>query len=287
MKIKLIYAAVAAGIAVSAGIVAVAYGNSAQDKGDATDISIEQQAVSAEDNEVSEDGIRDAADADTPAEEKTSDPATDVKFAENENDTPDISSEQSVVSVEDKEEIKSVPAEDTASVAEAENSTVKAVNSINRGITYIGKFSDDGIPGRAPSDDDFGYRVEEDSDISLGYLKEFFGNENLPVDDKYKDSLLCYMHSGVLEFDTVPGAVAKSPVGGKVIGVCVNKYNGGLGNTVAVEFDGKIFVMAHLDSVSVKTGDEITAGQTLGVCGNSGMVMYDKTQLGMILMEKQ
>lgn len=237
MKIGLICAAAAAVIAVSAGVVATAYGNSSQDKDDA----------------------------------------------------PDISAEQSIVSVEDKEtpESESVPAEDKASVPETESSTVKAVNCINRGITYIGKFSDDGIPERAPGNNDYGYRVEEDCDISLGYLKEFFGNDNLPVDDKYKDSLLCYMHSGVLEFDVAPDTVAKSPVDGKVIGVCVNKYNGGLGNTVAVEFDGKIFVMAHLDSVSVKTGDEITAGQTLGVCGNSGMVMYDKTQLRMILMEKQ
>lgn len=243
MKIGLICAAAAAVIAVSAGIVAVAYGNSAQDKGDALDVS-EQSIVSIENKETPESDIYDA-------------------------------------------DSESNPAEDKGSVSETENSTVKAVNSINRGIAYIGKFSDDGIPGRAPSDDDFCYSVEEDSDISLGYLKDFFGNDNLPVDGKYKDSLLCYMHSGVLEFDVEPGAAAVSPVGGRVVGVCVNKYNGGLGNTVAVEFDGRIFVMAHLDSVSVKTGDEITAGQTLGVCGNSGMVMYNKTQLRMILMERQ
>lgn len=130
------------------------------------------------------------------------------------------------------------------------------------------------------------YRVD-DSNASLGYFKKYFNSDIFPVDEKYKDNLVCNFHSGTLKFDVSKGTQAISPVGGKVIGVSNNnQFNGGWGNAVAVEFDNKIFIMTHLDSVSVKTGDEITAGQVVGVCGNSGMVMYDKAELGLTLMEK-
>lgn len=124
------------------------------------------------------------------------------------------------------------------------------------------------------------YGKTEGNEASLGYLREFFGTDKLPVDEQYKNDFKRDMYNGYFSCHTSEGANAYSPVNGKVVGACYGWYNSGLGNSVAVEFDdGKYFIIGHLDEVNVEVGDTVTAGQILGVCGRSGKVFVDDPPL--------
>lgn len=124
------------------------------------------------------------------------------------------------------------------------------------------------------------YGKTEGAEASLGYLRNFFGTDKLPVDEQYKGDFERTMHDGYFSCHTSENAKAYSPVNGKVVGACTGWYNSGLGNSVAVEFDdGKFFIIGHLDEVNVKVGDTVSAGQVLGVCGRSGRVMADDPPL--------
>ena len=58
--------------------------------------------------------------------------------------------------------------------------------------------------------------------------------------------------------------------GGKVIEASVG-WNGGYGNVVKIQHsNGLITVYAHLDSVKVAKGQQVTKGQTVGLIGNTG-----------------
>lgn len=125
-------------------------------------------------------------------------------------------------------------------------------------------------------------------ETTLGYLKDFFGTDKLPVDEQYKSNLERYQNDGRFDCNTAEGAKAYSPVDGKVVAACDGWYNRGLGRAVAVEFgDGKIFIIGHLDEINVEVGDTVTAGQVLGVCGRSGKVYFeDQPLLTLIAMTK-
>ena len=120
--------------------------------------------------------------------------------------------------------------------------------------------------------------------VSLGYLKEFFGNDGLPFDGKYKDNLERAAFNATYRCKVLEGAKAYTPVDGRVVAINDHGYNGGLGRAVAIEFEDKVFILAHLAEVNVKVGDNVTAGQAVGICGTSGAV--DDTVLSIITMIK-
>ena len=115
--------------------------------------------------------------------------------------------------------------------------------------------------------------IEGGSVVSLGYLREFFGTDALPFDERYKDNLERMAYNAAYNCKVSEGAKAYTPVNGKVVAVNDdNMYHNGWGNGVAIEFEDKVFVIAHLNEVNVKVGDTVTAGQTVGICGISGAV---------------
>lgn len=153
-----------------------------------------------------------------------------------------------------------------------------AVDPIDDRITYTVKLSENKILYHKVSALESGTQTE-DSTAALGYLKEFFRTDDLPVDKAYRDNMLRYVCDANFVCKVSPGTIARSPVEGKVI--AANTYNSTLGKVVAVEFGDNIFILTNLDKVSVKTGDRITAGQELGVCGTTENDAY----LSMILLK--
>ncbi|MDE6732607.1 MAG: M23 family metallopeptidase [Oscillospiraceae bacterium] len=126
-----------------------------------------------------------------------------------------------------------------------------------------------------------------EADTCLGYLKDFFGTDKLPVDEQYKGNFMRRKDDGEFYCHFKGSAKAYSPVDGKVVGACYGSYNRGLGNSVAVEFgDGKYFIIGHLDEINVAVGDTVKAGQELGVCGNSGNVYESPAAISLITMQK-
>ena len=127
----------------------------------------------------------------------------------------------------------------------------------------------------------------ESSDVSLGYLKDFFGTDALPFDERYKANLERRAFNAVYSCRVSEGAKAYTPVDGKVIAVSEHKFNNGAGNVVAIEFEDKVFFLVHLDEINVKVGETVTAGQAVGICGMSGMVYVgDGPTLSVITMVK-
>lgn len=109
----------------------------------------------------------------------------------------------------------------------------------------------------------------DDNSVSLEYMRDFFGNDNLPIDEKYEKEVGRNEHTGNISCIVDAGTIAKSPVDGKVI--ASGYYQDGRGNAVTVEFgSGKTFTVCHLDKISVSGGDVVTAGQQLGICGETG-----------------
>lgn len=145
-------------------------------------------------------------------------------------------------------------------------------------ITYSITLSEGKISYNKTSEYEAGAQTEG-SAAALGYLKNFFGTEELPIDKAYKDNIIRYQHDANFECRVAPNTIASSPVDGKVI--AASDDNGALGKTVAVEFVDNVFILYNLDRVSVKAGDRITSGQELGVCGTT----EDGACLSMLLMK--
>jgi murein DD-endopeptidase MepM/ murein hydrolase activator NlpD len=74
-------------------------------------------------------------------------------------------------------------------------------------------------------------------------------------------------HTG-LDFGVVVGTPVKATMDGKVISAGWN--NQGYGNLVIVENGSYRTYYAHLSSIPVLVGDEVTAGSTIGLSGNTG-----------------
>lgn len=74
-------------------------------------------------------------------------------------------------------------------------------------------------------------------------------------------------HNG-LDFGIVVGTPIKSTMGGKVISAGWN--NQGYGNLVIVENGAYRTYYAHLSSIPVSVGDNVKAGSTIGLSGNTG-----------------
>lgn len=127
------------------------------------------------------------------------------------------------------------------------------------------------------------YKYEEEENASaLEHLRDFFGNDNFPVDKSYEGNLTRLVYNGIFVCDVPNGTAAVSPVEGNVLAV---DFLPKLGNVAALEFDGeKVLILAHFDEIYVKAGDKVTVGESLGVCGTSGAV--DRTRISMIALKK-
>lgn len=95
-----------------------------------------------------------------------------------------------------------------------------------------------------------------------------FGMRKDPIDDSRQQ-----MHKGV-DIQTKHEAVLATETGGKVTAVNENAQTPG-GKSVLIEYsreDGSRYEVSylHLDSVQVKMGDTVRAGQQVGVTGNTG-----------------
>lgn len=77
-----------------------------------------------------------------------------------------------------------------------------------------------------------------------------------------------------LDVDLKKGDAVSSPKNGKVV---FAGKNGGFGNQVVVEdIRGNRIMLSHLDGINVKVGDTVSAGQTVGLGGNTGSVISGK-----------
>jgi len=74
-----------------------------------------------------------------------------------------------------------------------------------------------------------------------------------------------------VDLATKPGTTVWAAASGKVIIAKASGWNGGYGNYVVIEHpNGVQTLYAHLNSVSVKSGQWLEQGQTLGSSGNTG-----------------
>lgn len=163
---------------------------------------------------------------------------------------------------------------------------IEAVDPVDDRITYNLDIKPDKISLHRRVGFEYKYELE-DSTTSLKYLEDFFGNDNFPVDEKYKENLVRYVFGGSFACRVPDDTVLCSPVDGKVISV---GYTFSLGLAVAVEFDSdKIFILTNLDldEVNVEVGDYVSANQVIGVCGTSGMVEVGEPQFGLVIVNKQ
>ncbi len=181
---------------------------------------------------------------------------------------------------------------DEVTVKSSENSTVKAdstfkaVDPVDNRVSYAVDFSEQRPTYDRTSDLEYEYTFEDNA-ASLAYLKEFFGNDSLPVDETYKGNFVRKVFNASYACSVSPNAKAYTPVDGRVVAVD-DQCGSNLGNAVAVEFDSdKVFIIGHLDEVTVKAGDNVTAGQVLGVCGKTGAVYFEESPtLTLITMKK-
>ena len=219
------------------------------------------------------------------AEDSTSS-AAEESSVPTESDGEDVTSGESDVS--EPNEVAVTPSE----IDILDLGTVyKVVDPVDDHVIREVDFSDGKITVRRN-----GYNVLEDyeydpqvegSVASLGYLKDFFGTDALPFDERYKGNLERIAFNARYDCKVSEGAKAYTPVNGKVVAVNDPGYNNGWGQAVAIEFEDKVFAIAHLAEVNVKVGDTVTAGQTVGICGMSGSVYVgDGPTFSMIAMVK-
>lgn len=252
--------------------------------------SADSSAESENSSVQSEDSAVQSADGEDSA------PPTDSSSSAPEESSTSSSAEESSVPPEaDGEEVTS--GESDVSEPEVVNVWHPPLNYVDTGTVYNAvdpvdnrvrfvDFSDTTIHiGRG--DPEYPYTIEG-SEVSLGYLRDFFGTDDLPFDERYKDNLERVAFNAVYNCKVSEGARAYTPVDGKVVAVNDDyMYHNGWGNAVAIEFEDKVFAIAHLDEVHVKVGDTVTAGQAVGVCGMSGAVYVgDGPTFSMIIMVK-
>ena len=227
-------------------------------------------------------------------------PPTESSSSVSEENNTSSSAEESTVPIEpDGEEVTSgesnVPEPDWhPPLNYVDLGTVyKAVDPVDNSVIREVDFSDGKITTRRYG---YNYNILEDyeynpqiegSAVSLGYLRDFFGTDDLPFDERYKNNLERIAFNAWYDCKVSEGAKAYTPVDGKVVAVNDPGYNNGWGQAVAIEFEDKVFAIAHLDEVHVKVGDTVTAGQAVGICGMSGAVYVgDGPTFSMIIMVK-
>ena len=261
------------------------------------DSSVQNEEIVSGNSELvnSEDGSVQSEESAPPTESSTS--------VSEENSTSSAAEESSVPTESDGEKVTG----NESNVSEPNEATVtppaidildlgtvyKVVDPVDDSVRRGADFSDTKITLRWIRKE--GFNIYEDYDpkiegsvVSLGYLKEFFGTDALPFDERYKGNLERVAFNAAYNCKVSEGAKAYTPVNGKVVAVNDdNMYHNGWGNAVAIEFEDKVFAIAHLDEVNVKVGDIVTAGQAVGICGMSGDVYVgDGPTFSMVIMVK-
>lgn len=114
-------------------------------------------------------------------------------------------------------------------------------------------------------------------DLENGTLRPTGVNGNVSTGSSYTDAIGNITAYGSplwkhgLDIDLQKGQPVPSPVSGEVI---FAGTNGGFGGQVKVRaLDGNEVWLSHLDSQSVKFGQQVTAGQVIGIGGNTGNVI--------------
>ena len=148
----------------------------------------------------------------------------------------------------------------------ARNSTSASVAAEDTSTKSVGKASSsDKQTASQKGNGQYSFPVKRDDFL---FITSPFGMRQDPM-DKSKQQ----MHKGI-DIRARKDDVLATENGGKVVAVNHNTNTGG-GKSVTVEYartDGSKVqtTYMHLSSISVKTGDEVKAGQKLGVSGNTG-----------------
>ena len=148
----------------------------------------------------------------------------------------------------------------------ARNSTSASVAAEDTSTKSIGKaLSSDKQTASQKGNGQYSFPVKRDDFL---FVTSPFGMRQDPM-DKSKQQ----MHKGI-DIRARKDDVLATENGGKVVAVNHSTNTGG-GKSVTVEYartDGSKVqtTYMHLDSISVKAGDEVKAGQKLGVSGNTG-----------------
>lgn len=148
----------------------------------------------------------------------------------------------------------------------ARNSTSASVAAEDTSTKSVGKASSsDKQTASQKGNGQYSFPVKRDDFL---FITSPFGMRQDPI-DKSKQQ----MHKGI-DIRARKDDVLATENGGKVVAVNHNTNTGG-GKSVTVEYartDGSKVqtTYMHLSSISVKAGDEVKAGQKLGVSGNTG-----------------
>ena len=128
---------------------------------------------------------------------------------------------------------------------------------------------------RQATSDDVSVQDTEEKKYSFPLKREEFMLVTSPFGTRKDplDASKSQLHKGI-DIQTNHEAVLATEDKGKVVNVNSNANTNG-GRSVTVEYnrnDGSIYqcTYMHLDSISVKIGDEVAAGQKLGISGNTG-----------------
>ena len=148
----------------------------------------------------------------------------------------------------------------------ARNSTSASVAAEDTSTKSVGKASSsDKQTASQKGNGQYSFPVKRDDFL---FITSPFGMRQYPM-DKSKQQ----MHKGI-DIRARKDDVLATESGGKVVAVNQNTNTGG-GKSVTVEYartDGSKVqtTYMHLSSIAVKAGDEVKAGQILGVSGNTG-----------------
>ena len=148
----------------------------------------------------------------------------------------------------------------------ARNSTSASVAAEDTSTKSVGKASSsDKQTASQKGNGQYSFPVKRDD---FQFITSPFGMRQDPM-DKSKQQ----MHKGI-DIRARKDDVLATESGGKVVAVNLNTNTGG-GKSVTVEYartDGSKVqtTYMHLSSIAVKAGDEVKAGQILGVSGNTG-----------------
>ncbi len=112
--------------------------------------------------------------------------------------------------------------------------------------------------------------VSNDPNVGGGRILPGSGNSSTPSGRPVGGVVTQYPHSGHMAFDFgVPvGTPVRGTMDGKVIYAGWNDQ--GYGNLVIVENGPYRTYYAHLSSIPVQLGDQVAAGDTVGLSGNTG-----------------